>query len=68
MAVAPTAVSIKRKGVVDNKLAELCDVMEIHLLTLMTLAYGSDERCPAPNRIRRELEPLLSTTRKTADD
>jgi transcriptional regulator with XRE-family HTH domain len=25
-----------------NKLAELCDVMEIHPLTLLTLAYGGD--------------------------
>lgn len=25
-----------------NKLAELCEVMEIHPLTLLTLAYGGD--------------------------
>ncbi len=27
-----------------NKLAELCEVMEIHPLTLLTLAYGGDDK------------------------
>ena len=50
------------------KRAELCDVMEIHPLTLMTLAYGSDERRPAPNRVRRELDAIAEHNGKTADD
>ncbi len=38
-----------------NKLAELCEVMEIHPMTLLALAYsGSD---------RKKLEQLLSTVR-----
>lgn len=42
-----------------NKLAELCEVMEIHPLTLLTLAYaGSD---PA------KIEPLLARVRKEID-
>ena len=27
-----------------NKLAELCEVMEVHPLTLLTLAYGGDDK------------------------
>ena len=45
-----------------NKLAELCDVMEVHPLTLLTLAYAGKN----PNRadlllaqVRRELEDVL---------
>lgn len=43
-----------------NKLAELCEVMEVHPLTLLTLAYTNDddeaERLLA--RVRQELDAL----------
>jgi transcriptional regulator with XRE-family HTH domain len=43
-----------------NKLAELCEVMQIHPLTLLTLAYAGDgddaERLLA--RVRQELDVL----------
>jgi transcriptional regulator with XRE-family HTH domain len=43
-----------------NKLAELCEVMDIHPLTLLTLAYAGDgddaERLLA--RVRQELDAL----------
>ncbi|QIL69115.1 helix-turn-helix transcriptional regulator [Diaphorobacter sp. HDW4B] len=41
-----------------NKLAELCEVMEVHPLTLLTLAYAGDLRRTDPllERVRQELE------------
>jgi len=45
-----------------NKLAELCEVMEIHPLTLLTLAYaGNSPRTvnAALAQVRRELEAML---------
>ncbi len=45
-----------------NKLAELCEVMEIHPLTLLTLAYAGDGQRKADqllSRVRQELEALL---------
>ncbi|MCK9511586.1 MAG: helix-turn-helix transcriptional regulator [Castellaniella sp.] len=43
-----------------NKLAELCEVMDVHPLTLLTLAYAGDsndaERLLA--RVRQELDAL----------
>lgn len=39
-----------------NKLAELCEVMEIHPLTLLTLAYGGSGQ--------RKIDQLLSQVRK----
>lgn len=46
-----------------NKLAELCEVMDVHPLTLLTLAYGSDptkiDRLLA--QVRQELELLGKT-------
>lgn len=43
-----------------NKLAELCEVMDVHPLTLLTLAYAGDgddaERLLA--RVRQELDTL----------
>jgi len=45
-----------------NKLAELCEVMEIHPLTLLTLAYaGSNPRKvdAMQAQVRRELEAML---------
>ena len=38
-----------------NKLAELCDVMEIHPLTLLTLAYAGDDA--------QQVEQLLTRVR-----
>jgi len=45
-----------------NKLAELCEVMEIHPLTLLTLAYAgnSPRKVGAMQaQVRRELEAML---------
>ena len=39
-----------------NKLAELCDVMEIHPLTLLTLAYAGDDA--------QQVEQLLTRVRQ----
>ena len=42
-----------------NKLAELCDVMEIHPLTLLTLAYAGDDTQQVEQlltRVRQELK------------
>ncbi len=45
-----------------NKLAELCEVMEIHPLTLLTLAYAGDSAHEADQllaQVRQELEAVL---------
>lgn len=45
-----------------NKLAELCEVMEIHPLTLLTLAYAGDNTQQANQllvQVRQELEAVL---------
>src|SRR3546814_8476717 len=45
-----------------HKLAELCEVMEIHPLTLLTLAYASDSSHKADEllaQVRQELEAVL---------
>ena len=45
-----------------NKLAELCDVMEVHPLTLLTLAYAGDDAQRAEQllaQVRQELEAML---------
>ncbi len=45
-----------------NKLAELCEVMEIHPLTLLTLAYAGDSTHQADQlltQVRQELEAIL---------
>nr|WP_267460167.1 XRE family transcriptional regulator [Xanthomonas euvesicatoria] len=45
-----------------HKLAELCEVMEIHPLALLTLAYAGDSPHKADEllaRVRRELEAVL---------
>ena len=47
-----------------NKLAELCEVMEIHPLTLLTLAYAGDSPRHADAllaQVRQELEILAKT-------
>lgn len=43
-----------------SKLAELCEVMEVHPLTLLTLAYGGDAKGidALVIRVRSELEML----------
>ena len=45
-----------------NKLAELCEVMEVHPLTLLTLAYAGDSTRKTDQllaQVRQELEALL---------
>ena len=45
-----------------NKLAELCEVMEIHPLTLLTLAYAGDSTRKADQlleQVRQELAVVL---------
>ena len=44
-----------------NKLAELCEVMEIHPLTLLTLAYAGDDLQQVDQlllQVRQELETV----------
>ena len=46
-----------------NKLAELCEVMEVHPLTLLTLAYAGNSPSKADEllaQVRQELEAVLS--------
>ncbi|EMA2594150.1 TPA: helix-turn-helix transcriptional regulator [Pseudomonas aeruginosa] len=43
-----------------NKLAELCEVMEIHPLTLLTLAYAGDSE--------RRVNELLAQVRQELDE
>lgn len=45
-----------------NKLVELCEVMEIHPLTLLTLAYAGDNTSSVDElltQVRQELQELL---------
>ena len=45
-----------------NKLAELCEVMEVHPLTLLTLAYAGDSTRKVDQllaQVRQELETVL---------
>ena len=47
-----------------NMLAELCKVMEVHPLTLLTLAYAGDSTSKAEEllaQVRRELEAVLNS-------
>lgn len=44
-----------------SKLAELCEVMDVHPLTLLTLAYGGDSEVQVDQllaQIRQELEEI----------
>ena len=43
-----------------SKVAELCEVMDVHPLTLLTLAYGDDGKGVSEiiERVRRELADL----------
>lgn len=46
-----------------NKLTELCEVMEIQPLTLLTLAYAGDSMCKVDEllaQVRRELDEILN--------
>ena len=48
-----------------NKLGELCDVMEIHPLTLLTLAYAGKKPKQAEQllaQVRQELEAVLKAS------
>ncbi len=45
-----------------NKLTELCEVMEIHPLTLLTLAYAGDQPRNIKqllNQVRQELDAIV---------
>ncbi|GGJ97055.1 helix-turn-helix domain-containing protein [Luteimonas terricola] len=45
-----------------NKLAELCEVMEVHPLTLLTLAYAGDSTRKAEDvleQVRQELKEIV---------
>ena len=43
-----------------NKLAELCEVMEIHPLTLLTLAYAGDDMDKVRRVLKQVEQELLS--------
>ena len=45
-----------------HKLAELCEVMEVHPLTLLTLAYAGDDM----DKVRRVLKEGLHNLRRSA--
>ncbi|WP_372359651.1 helix-turn-helix domain-containing protein [Xanthomonas axonopodis] len=47
-----------------NKLADLCEVMEVHPLTLLTLAYAGSSPTATDQllaRVRKELEAIADT-------
>lgn len=49
-----------------NKLAELCEVMEVHPLTLLTLAYAGDSERKADQlleQVRQELNGIIGDGR-----
>jgi transcriptional regulator with XRE-family HTH domain len=49
-----------------NKLAELCEVMEVHPLTLLTLAYAGDSERKADQlleQVRQELNGIIDDGR-----
>ncbi|MNY75277.1 helix-turn-helix protein [compost metagenome] len=43
-----------------SKVSELCEVMDVHPLTLLTLAYGGDDKARDKlfERVRRELTEI----------
>ena len=49
-----------------SKVAELCEVMDVHPLTLLTLAYGGDSKGVDKliERVRRELAALQAENDK----
>mgnify|MGYP001043675423 CR=1 FL=1 len=51
-----------------NKVAELCEVLEVHPLTLLTLAYAGDSTRKTDQlleQVRKELETVLKHERDT---
>lgn len=45
-----------------SKLAELCEVMEVHPLTLLTLAYAGDDKTQADQllvQVQKELQEII---------
>lgn len=51
-----------QKSPTMHKLTELCEVMEVHPLTLLTLAYTGDSKRKADQllaQVRQELEAVL---------
>lgn len=51
-----------------NKLAELCEVMEVHPLTLLTLAYAGGSTCRSDEllaQVRKELGAIMEGNDKT---
>ena len=47
-----------------NKLAELCEVMEIHPLTLLTLAYAGDDTQESEQLLAQVGQELKAVTKK----
>ena len=49
-----------------SKVAELCEVMDVHPLTLLTLAYGGDSKRMNEiiERVQRELATIQAQKRK----
>ena len=49
-----------------SKVADLCEVMDVHPLTLLTLAYGGDSKGMGEviERVQRELATIQAHTRK----
>ena len=52
------------KSPILNKLAELCEVMEIHPLTLLTLAYAGDDARQAEQLLAQVRQELKAVTKK----
>ncbi len=48
-----------------NKLAELCEVMEIHPLTLLTLAYAGDDLQQVDQLLAQVRQQLETVTKKS---
>ncbi len=54
-----------------NKLAELCEVMEIHPLTLLTLAYAGNEQHKISqllDRVQHELNAIVENKGNKRDE
>lgn len=50
-----------------SKLAELCEVMEVHPLTLLTLAYTENDQHKTSqllDRVQRELDAIVEGTKE----
>lgn len=47
-----------------NKLTELCEVMEVHPLTLLTLAYAGDDLRQADQLLAQVRQELETVTKK----